>query len=162
MAATSARGSGARAAAGAAALHLDQQLCFPLYAASNLMTRLYRPLLQALGLTYPQYLVMLALWETAPTTVGELGARLHLDTGTLTPLLKRLEAAGLVTRRRAVEDERRVLVDTSAQGLALRARALAIPGAMACQLDLPEDSLLTLRGTLQALVTALSTRLTGD
>ena len=86
---------------------LEQHLCFALYSASGLMTRLYRPLLEPLGLTYPQYLAMLVLWERAPSTVGALGEALGLDSATLTPLLKRLEANGLVTRRRDAADERR-------------------------------------------------------
>ena len=88
-------------------LLLDLQVCFPLYAATNLLNRLYGPVLRELGLTYPQYLVMLVLWEEQPQTVGALGARLYLDSGTLTPLLKRMEAAGLVSRTRDPEDERR-------------------------------------------------------
>ena len=87
-------------------LRLDNQLCFALYAASGLVTRAYRPLLEPLGLTYPQYLVMLVLWEDAPRTVKALGQALDLDSGTLTPLLKRLEAARFVTRRRDAQDER--------------------------------------------------------
>ncbi|MBN9268669.1 MAG: MarR family transcriptional regulator, partial [Mesorhizobium sp.] len=103
------RASPAGAAGTAPTPRLDQQLCFALYSASGLMTKLYRPLLDPLGLTYPQYLAMLALWERAPSTVGELGEALGLDSATLTPLLKRMEAGGLVTRRRDPEDERRVL-----------------------------------------------------
>ena len=91
-------------------LRLDHQVCFPLYAATNLMQRLYRPLLEPLGLTYAQYLVMLLLWAQAPMSVGKLRACLHLDIGTLSPLLKRMERSGLITRRRDADDERRVLV----------------------------------------------------
>src|SRR5882757_10042551 len=90
-------------------LRLDQQLCFPLYAAANAICRAYSSLLEPLGLTYPQYLVMLVLWESAPLSVGQVGDRLLLDSGTLTPLLKRLESAGLVKRERDPDDERRVL-----------------------------------------------------
>lgn len=111
-------------------LKLDHQLCFPLYAASNLLTRAYRPLLQELDLTYPQYLVMLVLWERAPQTVGEISARLYLDTGTLTPLLKRTEAKGLIARQRDSQDERRVQVTLTDQGEALRERARSVPLAM--------------------------------
>src|SRR3954462_6505588 len=89
-------------------LHLDNQLCFALYSASLAMTKLYKPLLDELGLTYPQYLAMLALWQEDGQSVSQLGERLFLDSGTLTPLLKRLETAGLVVRERSVEDERRV------------------------------------------------------
>lgn len=108
-------------------LLLDRQICFPIYAASNLLNRMYRPVLDKLGLTYPQYLVMLVLWEDEPQSVGDLGARLYLDSGTLTPLLKRLESAGFVKRRRDKEDERRVLVGLTARGRALKTRAVSVP-----------------------------------
>lgn len=114
-------------------LQLNQQLCFPLYAASNLMTRLYRPMLDELGLTYPQYLAMLVLWEASPSTVSALGERLLLDSGTLTPLLKRLESAGLVHRTRDTADERRVLVSLTAEGRELRARADGVPQQLVCR-----------------------------
>ena len=132
-------------------LRLDNQLCFALYAASGLVTRAYRPLLEPLGLTYPQYLVMMALWETAPRTVKALGQALDLDSGTLTPLLKRLETAGFVTRRRDAEDERKVQVDLTAAGQALREKAADVPAALACQLHLPLDEIVGLRATLQDL-----------
>jgi DNA-binding MarR family transcriptional regulator len=122
-----------RSAAPAAArnpLSLDQQLCFALYATSLAMTKLYKPLLEPLGLTYPQYLVMLVLWEGDGVTVSELGSRLALDSGTLTPLLKRLEALGLVRRLRDSADERRVRLQLSADGRALKARARAVPQAI--------------------------------
>jgi DNA-binding MarR family transcriptional regulator len=112
-------------------LQLDRQLCFALYAASLAMTKRYKPLLEPLGLTYPQYLVLLALWERDGVTVGELGERLSLDSGTLTPLLKRLEAAGHVRRERDADDERRVHVHLSASGRALRARARDVPRTLA-------------------------------
>lgn len=121
------------------ALALDHQLCFALYAASHAMTKAYRGLLEPLGLTYPQYLVMLVLWEGDGLTVNQLGARLGLDSGTLTPLLKRLEADGRLQRRRDADDERRVRLQLSADGRALRAKAAAVPEAMAaatgCGLD---------------------------
>ena len=137
------------------ALQLDAQLCFPLYAASNLLTRLYRPLLDELGLTYPQYLVMLVLWEQAPANVGELSARLYLDSGTLTPLLKRLEAAGLVRRQRSAEDERRVEVSLTSKGQALKKRALDVPGAMGCRIGLGEEEFVSLRSELRGLMLLL-------
>lgn len=112
-------------------LLLDRQVCFPLYAASNLLNRLYGPVLRELGLTYPQYLVLLVLWEQQPQTVGALGSRLYLDSGTLTPLLKRLEAAGHVTRARDPDDERRVVIALTDQGKALREKALHVPGVIA-------------------------------
>src|SRR5580698_2848501 len=102
------------------ALKLEAQLCFPLYAASNLLTRLYRPLLEELGLTYPQYLVLLVLWARRSARVSELSTALYLDSGTLTPLLKRLEANGLVRRERSAEDERRVEVSLTREGEALK------------------------------------------
>jgi DNA-binding MarR family transcriptional regulator len=108
-------------------LRLDHQVCFALYSASLAMTKLYKPLLDALGLTYPQYVALLALWERDGLTVSELGERLFLDSGTLTPLLKRLEAAGLVARLRDVQDERRVRITLTPQGRALRERAEDIP-----------------------------------
>ena len=111
-------------------LRLDNQLCFALYAATGLVTRAYRPLLEPLGLTYPQYLAMMALWETSPQTVGALGRRLSLDSGTLTPLFKRLEGAGLVARARDPEDQRRVLIALTEAGSALKARAADIPLAL--------------------------------
>jgi DNA-binding MarR family transcriptional regulator len=113
------------------ALRLDRQLCFSLYATSLAMTRLYKTLLDPLGLTYPQYLVMLALWEGEPASVGELGARLALDSGTLTPLLKRLESAGLVQRARNADDERIVDVSLSAAGRGLKAKARQVPPEIA-------------------------------
>ncbi|WP_184721942.1 MarR family transcriptional regulator [Caulobacter sp.] len=133
------------------ALKLDNQLCFALYGAANRMTRLYRPLLDAMGLTYPQYLVMLVLWESSPRTVGALGEALDLDSSTLTPLLKRLEAAGLVERHRDPEDERRVIVDLSDAGRTLREDAKAIPEQMICALDLQMDAISTLRERLKVL-----------
>ncbi|PZU64075.1 MAG: MarR family transcriptional regulator [Sphingobium sp.] len=136
-------------------LRLDRQVCFPLYAASNLLTRLYRPVLAELGLTYPQYLVMLVLWEAEPQGVGDLGQRLHLDSGTLTPLLKRMEAAGLVHRARDAADERRVLVSLTTKGRALRAPAARVPMQLAAGLDLSPDALIALRDAVQDMVRAL-------
>jgi DNA-binding MarR family transcriptional regulator len=113
-------------------LALDHQLCFALYSASLAMTKAYKPLLAPLGLTYPQYLVMLVLWEGDGVTVSQVGERLSLDSGTLTPLLKRLQALGLLQRLRDAADERRVLLQLTAAGRALRAQALAVPQAIAC------------------------------
>jgi DNA-binding MarR family transcriptional regulator len=120
-------------------LDLDAQLCLPLYAASRAITRRYGELLAETGLTYPQYLTMLALWGGAPLTVGEIGTRLHLDTGTLTPLLKRLEGGGLVVRRRDPADERRVIVEPTAAGWALRDRVCDIPFELGESLGLSAD-----------------------
>ncbi|MDF2462842.1 MAG: ohrR [Ramlibacter sp.] len=122
------------------ALLLDNQLCFALYSASLAMTKLYKPLLDELGITYPQYLAMLVLWERDGLMVSELGERLSLDSGTLTPLLKRLEAAGLIARIRDVQDERRVHITLTAAGRKLKARAQKIPGCIlaASQCSIPE------------------------
>jgi DNA-binding MarR family transcriptional regulator len=113
-------------------LRLDQQLCFALYSSSLAMTKLYKPLLEPLGLTYPQYLAMLVLWERDGISVSALGQRLQLDSGTLTPLLKRLEAAELITRQRASDDERRVDIHLSKTGRALKKKAANIPPQLAC------------------------------
>lgn len=137
-------------------LHLDNQLCFALYAASSAVTRMYQPLLGELGVTYPQYLVLLVLWEQAPRSVSELGRALDLDSGTLTPLLKRMETAGLVTRQRDSADERRVLVGLTAAGVALRARAVEIPAQLACQIDIPVAELVGLRDQLKHFRQALA------
>jgi DNA-binding MarR family transcriptional regulator len=133
-------------------LLLDHQLCFPLYAATNLLQRLYRPLLAPLGLTYSQYLVMLALWERSPVTVSELRTRLHLDNGTVTPLLKRMEQGGFLTRRRDDGDERRVLIDLTPHGRALRERAKGVPGALASCIALDYGEAVSLHGLTTALV----------
>jgi MarR family transcriptional regulator, organic hydroperoxide resistance regulator len=132
-------------------LRLDNQLCFALYGAANRMTRLYRPILDALGLTYPQYLAMLVLWEQSPRTVGALGDALDLDSSTLTPLLKRLEAGGLVERHRDPDDERRVIVALTDKGRALREQAVSVPGKLFCALDLPLEALTALRERLKTL-----------
>ena len=127
------------------ALLLDNQLCFALYSASLAMTKLYKPMLDRLGLTYPQYLAMLALWERDGLMVSELGERLYLDSGTLTPLFKRLESAGLVGRIRDTADERRVHITLTAQGRKLKAQAQKIPGCIleASRCSLSEISQLT-------------------
>ena len=114
-------------------LQLDQQFCFALYRASRAMTRAYAPLLEPLGLTYPQYLVMIVLWEHDGTSVKQIGERLGLDSGTLTPLLKRLEQQGLIARRRDPDDERVVRIDLTADGRALRARAKDVPAQLGCR-----------------------------
>ncbi|WP_280226903.1 MarR family winged helix-turn-helix transcriptional regulator [Nocardia cyriacigeorgica] len=131
-------------------LALDNQVCFALYAASRAMIRLYRPLLDELGLTYPQYLVMLVLWERGEVSVKDLGAALELDSGTLSPLLKRLEAAGLVHRRRAADDERSVVVEATAEGQALRERARAVPRQVGCATGLDAAELAGFRAQLRA------------
>jgi DNA-binding MarR family transcriptional regulator len=112
------------------ALLLDNQLCFALHSASLAMTKVYKPHLDALGLTYPQYLALLVLWERDGVSVSEIGERLYLDSGTLTPLLKRLESQGLVDRTRDPQDERRVVIRLTAQGRALKEQAAGIPGCI--------------------------------
>ena len=135
----------------ALALHLDHQLCFALYSASLAMTKLYKPLLDAIGLTYPQYLVMLVLWEQDGPTVSELGERLSLDSGTLTPLLKRMESAGLVKRQRDAQDERRVRIALTSTGQALRAQAEAIPACILARSHTPLHKVQTLTRQIQTL-----------
>lgn len=132
-------------------LHLSNQVCFALYRASRAIIQLYRPALDELGLTYPRYLVMLVLWERGPISVKDLGAALDLDSGTLSPLLKRLEAAGLVTRSRRADDERSVDVGLTAAGRLLKVRAESIPQRIACATELRGDELVALRSTLKAL-----------
>jgi len=136
-------------------LDLDRQVCFPLYAASNLLNRLYRPILAELGLTYPQYLVMLVLWKQAPQTVGSLGGMLHLDSGTLTPLLKRMEQAGLISRTRDAKDERRVLIGLTPEGGDLRSAAARVPEMLGAGLDIDTASVVELRERVRALIAAL-------
>jgi DNA-binding MarR family transcriptional regulator len=138
-------------------MRLDNQLCFALYSASLAMTKVYKPLLAELGLTYPQYLVMLALWEQDQQGVSELGERLSLDSGTLTPLLKRLESSGFIDRVRAEADERRVIINLTPAGIKLKSRAAKIPPCIlsASQCTLPELMALThqvqgLRQSLQS------------
>lgn len=136
-------------------LRLENQLCFALYAASRAVTELYRPLLTELGLTYPQYLVLLVLWERDTRPVKDITEALQLDYGTVSPLLKRLEAHGLLTRNRSSDNESRVLVSLTAAGYELRARAADIPRALRCALHRPDPA--TDRGlidTLQELTAA--------
>ncbi|MDQ7956371.1 MAG: MarR family transcriptional regulator [Rhodocyclaceae bacterium] len=132
-------------------LKLDNQLCFAVYSASLAMTRLYKPQLDKLGLTYPQYLVMLALWEEDGPMVSALGERLSLDSGTLTPLLKRLEANGLVARVRDVADERRVHITLTAAGRRLKGRAAGVPACLLAASECSIDELVTLTRQLQSL-----------
>lgn len=134
-----------------AMLQLDHQLCFALYSTSLAMTKLYKPLLDDIGLTYPQYLAMLVLWEQDGLMVSELGERLFLDSGTLTPLLKRLESAGLISRIRAVQDERRVHITLTAAGRKLKAKAARIPGCIISATQCSIAELVALTGQVQAL-----------
>jgi DNA-binding MarR family transcriptional regulator len=141
------------------ALRLDNQICFAVYSTAHAFNRVYKPLLDRLGLTYPQYLVMLTLWERDGVPVKDIGARLFLDSGTLTPLLKRLEAAELIKRTRSTEDERQVLIALTPQGHALREKAKAVPqsilAASACsvgELLAMKDEIVALRDRLNAVL----------
>ena len=133
------------------ALLLDNQLCFALYSTSLTITKLYQPLLADLGLTYPQYLVMLVLWEHDDIMVSALGERLFLDSGTLTPLLKRMEAAGLLRRTRSSVDERRVLIALTAAGQQLKAQAARVPACVISATHSPVAELMALTEKVQAL-----------
>jgi DNA-binding MarR family transcriptional regulator len=141
------------------ALRLDNQICFAVYSASHAFNRVYKPLLDRLGLTYPQYLVMLVLWERDNIPLKDIGERLFLDSGTLTPLLKRLEAAGLIKRTRSTEDERQVLIELTRDGHALREKAKAVPqsilAASACsvgELVAMKNEIVALRDRLNAVL----------
>jgi DNA-binding MarR family transcriptional regulator len=136
-------------------LQLDNQLCFALYRASRAVIRSYGPALEELGLTYPQYVTMLVLWERSPLSVGEVGERLHLDSGTLTPLLKRLEEAGLVSRSRDPQDERRVVVALTPAGRALRRRAEDVPRRVASCFGLGAAQARELHAVLRTLADTL-------
>ena len=133
------------------ALLLDNQLCFALYSTSLTITKRYQPLLAALGLTYPQYLVMLVLWEHDDVTVSALGERLFLDSGTLTPLLKRMEAAGLLLRTRSSLDERRVQIALTTTGRRLKALAATVPACVVSATHWPVAELMALTKKVQAL-----------
>jgi MarR family transcriptional regulator, organic hydroperoxide resistance regulator len=135
-------------------LALERQVCFALVVASRSVLSIYRPLLEPMGLTHPQYLVMLALWGETPLPVGRIGAMLQLDSPTLSPLLKRLEAAGLITRTRSGDDERQVLIDLTEQGRDLRHEALAIPPAVVAKLGMEIPELLALHGALTRVIAA--------
>ena len=130
---------------------LDEQACFALYAASRAVINAYRPLLDEAGITYPQYLVLLVLWESDARPVKEIGEALHLDYGTLSPLLKRLEANGLVTRARLPEDERTVVVSLTEEGRSTRTRAAGVPSAIGCALGLGDSERRQLIDTLRRL-----------
>ncbi|MCM2331692.1 MAG: MarR family transcriptional regulator [Pseudomonas sagittaria] len=132
-------------------LKLDDQLCFSLYATSLAMNKIYRKLLGRLGLTYPQYLVMMVLWERDDVTVSEIGERLYLDSATLTPLLKRMEAMELLTRARDARDERQVIIRLSDKGRALREQAAPVPGSVFCAAACPVDELVQLKSQLDTL-----------
>ncbi|MCU1513202.1 MAG: MarR family transcriptional regulator [Microbacteriaceae bacterium] len=132
-------------------LHIDDQICFALYNASRAMTHRYRTLLEPLGVTYPQYLVLLVLWESDSLTVSALGERMQLDSGTLSPLLRRLEASGYVTRQRSADDERTVIVSLTETGDSLRSRARGIPQQVCAAAGLEPADLVALQKQIAAL-----------
>jgi len=137
-------------------LLLDDQLCFALYSTGLALNKVYRKLLGKLELTYPQYLAMMVLWERDGVTVSEIGQRLFLDSATLTPLLKRLEAAGLLTRTRAASDERQVVIELTQAGRALKAKARSVPEGMGCALeDCSIEQLTALKAQLESLRASL-------
>ena len=138
-------------------LLLDNQLCYALYAAAHRMTKSYRPMLERMGLTYPQYLVLLVLWEEEGLSVKEIGSRLFLDSGTLTPVLKRLESSGLLNRSRRQSDEREVEIALTDQGRSLRSEAVAVRQSVMCQLNMSEPEIQAMRADLNALIENLST-----
>lgn len=133
-------------------LRLDDQLCFALYAATNLVTRAYRPLLEPLGLTYSQYLVMMALWQHGTQKMSLIAERLHLEGNAITPLVDRLETAGLVRRRRDAGDRRIIQIELTTEGDALEAAASVVQNSIVCRTELEPDALAELREALQVLV----------
>ena len=138
-------------------LRLDNQLCFALYAATRAITKTYREKLEPIGLTYPQYLVLLVLWEREDVTVSEIGQKLFLDSGTLTPLIKRLESMGLVNRKRGTDDEREVRVTLTPNGNNLKSDVLDARLFVACRLGMTEPEIMNLRSDLMALIGRLGT-----
>ena len=136
-------------------LCLENQLCFSLYAAAHAIKKAYRPLLDELGLTYPQYLILIVLWKTDGLKVSDIGQRLALDSGTLTPVLKRLEASGFVRRARRVNDEREVEISLTQEGAALRDHALGVRREIVRQLQMSDQEIAALRGDLNALIATL-------
>ena len=140
-------------------LKLGNQLCFPVYAASRLITREYQPFLDKLGITYPQYLVLMILWEEDGMQVNDIAKKLILNTNTITPLLKRMEQQGIIKRKRSRQDERKVIVQLTAKGLELREEASLIPQQLAARLvegDLKVDDLVRLKESLDSLIRSLS------
>ncbi len=136
-------------------LLLGNQLCFALYSANLALNKLYRQMLAPLDLTYPQYLVMLVLWEHDDLTVSDIGEKLYLDSATLTPLLKRLEAQGLLSRQRSRQDERQVAVTLTPKGKALQVRAQGIPDAVRCATDCDDEMLISMKQQLETLRTSI-------
>jgi DNA-binding MarR family transcriptional regulator len=142
--------------AGSDSLLFDKQICFPLYSAANAVVRAYKPLLKDLDITYLQYMVLMLLWEESSLNVKELGERLRLDSGTLTPLLKRLDAKGLVTRNRSEIDERVRIISITKPGLALKAKARRIPEQLACTIGLSKSKGREFKKLCEQLLAALA------
>ncbi|WP_066054249.1 MarR family winged helix-turn-helix transcriptional regulator [Robertmurraya korlensis] len=136
---------------------LDDHLCFSLYACSRAIFRLYRPFLDKLNLTYPQYLVLLVLWERKQSTVKELGELLGLDSGTLTPMLKRMEAAGLVERKRSAEDERVVMITITEEGNLLKEKAVCIPRSLLESTGMTEEEVIAINSVIKKLLQTVNT-----
>ena len=145
-----------------AALRLENQLCFPLYACAKEIVKAYKPFLDELGLTYTQYITMMVLWEHKELRVKEVGEKLFLDSSTLTPLLKRLEEKGYVTRRRSAQDERDVFVAIAPAGEALQERALSVPGRLAACVQLEPEKAAALYGTLYEIIGKLTAKSESD
>ncbi|MCT3671836.1 MarR family transcriptional regulator [Elizabethkingia anophelis] len=137
-------------------LKLDNQICFPVYALSREIVGRYRPLLDQLDITYPQYLVLLVLWEHQEQSVSQLGEKLYLDSGTLTPLLKRLEQKKLITRSRSKEDERIVKIKLTSEGQSLQKKAASIPKQLFEDMKVPEEELKQLKTTIEKILTTLN------
>nr|WP_199163092.1 MarR family transcriptional regulator [Elizabethkingia sp. ASV34] len=137
-------------------LKLDNQICFPVYALSREIVGRYRPLLDQLDITYPQYLVLLVLWEYQEQSVSQLGEKLYLDSGTLTPLLKRLEQKNLITRSRSKEDERIVKIKLTSEGQSLQKKAASIPKQLFEDMKVPEEELKQLKTTIEKILTTLN------
>ena len=140
-------------------LKLDNQICFPVYALSREIVGRYRPLLDQLDITYPQYLVLLVLWEHQEQSVSQLGEKLYLDSGTLTPLLKRLEQKKLVTRSRSKEDERIVKIKLTSEGQSLQKKAASIPKQLFEDMKVPEEELKQLKTTIEKILTTLKCKI---
>ncbi len=133
-------------------IKLDNQVCFSLYAASREIIKLYKPVLDKFGLTYTQYIAMLVLWEDEKSTVKDIGKRLHLDSGTLTPLLKKIENMGLIKRYRDVNDDRVVVIELTEQGKLLKEDVTEVPREMVCKINMPKEELLDLKAKLDNLL----------
>ena len=136
-------------------IRLSNQLCFPLYACAKEVVRQYRKPLDRLGLTYTQYVVMMVLWEFGGMTEGQLGEKVHLDSGTLAPLLKRLEKQGLISRTRPADNERTLFLSLTEEGEALKDKAVDVPAAMQGCIDLPEEELLQLKQLLEKVLAGM-------